>query len=93
MADLHGILVRPMITEKSSQAWQDRQEYVFEVHPEATKDQIKTAVQRIYKVRVTGVNTQVRKHKDKKTRFGVIADPSTKKATVTLHADDVIELF
>ena len=44
MADLHGILVRPMITEKSSQAWQDRQEYVFEVHPEATKDQIKAAI-------------------------------------------------
>ncbi len=34
MADLHGIVVRPLITEKSSAAWQERKEYVFEVHPD-----------------------------------------------------------
>ncbi len=92
MHDIH-VIKQPLLTEKTTFAMNEQKKYSFLVAREATKDQIKTAVQRIYKVRVTGVNTQVRKHKDKKTRFGVIADPSTKKATVTLHADDVIELF
>ncbi len=92
MHDIH-VIKQPLLTEKTTFAMNEQKKYSFLVAREATKDQIKTAVQRIYKVRVTGVNTQVRKHKDKKTRFGVIADPSTKKATVTLHAEDVIELF
>ena len=63
MADLHGILVRPMITEKSSAAWQDRGEYVFEVHPEATKDQIKAALKQFFGVNATKVRTmQMRRH-------------------------------
>jgi large subunit ribosomal protein L23 len=92
MHDIH-VIKQPLLTEKTTFAMNEQKKYSFLVSREATKDQIKTAVQRIYKVRVTGVNTQVRKNKDKRTRFGVIADPETKKATVTLHADDVIELF
>lgn len=92
MHDIH-VIKAPLLTEKTTFAMNEQKKYSFLVAREATKDQIKTAVQRIYKVRVTGVNTQVRKHKDKRTRFGVMEDPSTKKATVTLHADDVIELF
>ena len=92
MHDIH-VIKAPLLTEKTTFAMNEQKKYSFLVAREATKDQIKTAVQRIYKVRVTGVNTQVRKHKDKKTRFGVMAEPSTMKATVTLHTDDVIELF
>ena len=92
MHDIH-VIKQPLLTEKTTFAMNEQKKYSFLVAREASKDQIKTAVERLYKVRVTGVNTQVRKHKDKKTRFGVIADPSTKKATVTLHAEDVIELF
>lgn len=92
MHDIH-VIKQPLLTEKTTFAMNEQKKYSFLVAREATKDQIKTAVQRIYKVRVSSVNTQVRKHKDKKTRFGVIADPATKKATVTLHGDDVIELF
>ena len=44
MADLHDVLVRPLITEKSSAAWQERKEYVFHVHPDATKQQIREAL-------------------------------------------------
>ena len=92
MHDIH-VIKRPILTEKSTFAMNEQRKYSFLVAREATKDQIKTAIQRIYKVRVTGVNTQVRKNKDRRTRFGVIADPETKKATVTLHTEDVIELF
>jgi large subunit ribosomal protein L23 len=92
MHDIH-VIKRPILTEKSTFAMNEQRKYSFLVAREATKDQIKAAIQRLYRVRVTGVNTQVRKNKDKRTRFGVIADPETKKATVTLHAEDVIELF
>ena len=57
MADLHHVLVRPLITEKSSAAWQDRKEYVFEVHPEATKGQIREALKQLFGVTVTSVRT------------------------------------
>jgi large subunit ribosomal protein L23 len=92
MHDIH-VIKRPILTEKSTFAMNEQRKYSFLVAREASKDQIKTAIQRLYRVHVTGVNTQVRKNKDRRTRFGVIADPETKKATVTLREGDVIELF
>ena len=63
MPSLHQTLVRPLITEKSSAAWQDRKEYVFEVHPDATKYQIRDALQALFGVTVTDVRTmQVRRN-------------------------------
>lgn len=92
MHDIH-IIKRPLLTEKSTFEMNESKKYSFLVAREASKDQIKEAVQRIYKVRVTGVNTQNRKGKNRRTRFGAVTEPTTKKATVTLHPEDVIELF
>lgn len=92
MHDIH-IIKQPVLTEKSTFAMNEQKKYSFLVAREASKDQIKTAVERLYKVRVTGVNTQNRKGKAKRMRYGVTQEATTKKATVTLHADDVIELF
>ncbi|MBX3375448.1 MAG: 50S ribosomal protein L23 [Phycisphaeraceae bacterium] len=92
MHDIH-IIKQPILTEKSTFAMNEQKKYSFLVAREASKDQIKQAVERLYKVRVTGVNTQNRKGKAKRMRYGVVQEPTTKKATVTLHADDVIELF
>jgi len=92
MHDIH-IIKQPILTEKSTFAMNEQKKYAFLVAREASKDQIKTAVERLYKVRVTGVNTQNRKGKIRRLKFGAVQETTTKKATVTLHAEDVIELF
>jgi large subunit ribosomal protein L23 len=58
-----------------------------------TKTEIKSAVEKMYKVRVEGVNTIREKHKSKRLKFGVVIPAETKKAIVKLHKDDTIELF
>jgi len=93
MANLHGIVVRPLITEKSSAAWQDRQEYVFEVLPEASKGQIREALKQMFGVTVTSVRTmQMRRNAMArgKTR-GVSA--RWKKAIVTLKDGETLAVF
>ena len=63
MPALHQIVVRPVVTEKSSAAYQTRKEYAFEVHPEANKYQIRDALQKLFGVTVTDVRTmQMRRH-------------------------------
>ena len=63
MPALHQIIVRPVVTEKSSAAYQTRKEYTFEVHPEANKHQIRDALQKLFDVTVTDVRTmQMRRH-------------------------------
>ncbi|MBK6494122.1 MAG: 50S ribosomal protein L23 [Gemmatimonadetes bacterium] len=93
MADLHGILVRPMITEKSSAAWQDRGEYVFEVHPEATKDQIKAALKQFFGVNATKVRTmQMRRNAIARGKTRGVT-PRWKKAIVTLKDGESLAVF
>lgn len=93
MANLHGIVVRPMITEKSSAAWQDRQEYVFEVRPDATKGQIRAALEQLFGVTVVRVRTmQMRRDAISRSRTrGVTA--RWKKAIVTLKDGDTLAVF
>ena len=63
MPALHEVVVRPVVTEKSSAAYQTRKEYTFEVHPEANKYQIRAALQELFAVTVTDVRTmQMRRH-------------------------------
>ena len=87
------VIKRPIVTEKSTFGMNELKQYAFLVDPRATKPQIKKAVQDAYKVRVKGVNTQVRKGKWRRTKYGLIREADTKKAIVCLHADDTIELF
>ena len=57
MPTLYQTIVRPIVTEQSSMAYQERGEYTFEVHPEATKPAIRQAVEQLWGVKVTGVWT------------------------------------
>jgi large subunit ribosomal protein L23 len=88
----HDIIIRPLITEKNTNLMQYNQ-YSFEVDRNANKTQIKQAVQSIFNVRVTAVNTiNVRgKFKRRGRTGGYTAD--WKKAVVTLEIGDRIELF
>lgn len=93
MADLHGIVIRPLVTEKSSAAWQERQEYVFEVHPDATKGQIRAALKALFGVTATGVRTmQMRRNAVARGRTRGVT-PRWKKAIVTLKDGESLAVF
>jgi large subunit ribosomal protein L23 len=94
MSDKRNVLQRPVISEKSY-ALMDEGTYVFIVDPRASKIEIREAVETAFSVRVSSVNTLVRKGKRKRNRrsntFG--SRPDTKRAIVRLAGDDRIELF
>ena len=93
MPELHRTIVRPVVTEKSSAAYQTRREYTFEVHPGATKPQIREALQRLFGVTVTDVRTmQMRRHAVTRGRSRG-ATTRWKKAIVTLKEGDSIAVF
>src|SRR4029077_18889497 len=93
MPELHDAIVRPVVTEKSSAAYGARKEYAFRVHSDATKPQIKAAIETLFKVSVTGVRTMIMRAK--RRTYGRYAGrrPSWKKAIVTLKEGDAIEVF
>ena len=92
MPSSHQILVRPIITEKNT-LLNEKGKYTFEVLPDANKIEIKRAVEEIFNVRVTTVNTI--KVPGKMRRFGRSAGMTRvwKKAVVTLAPGERIELF
>ena len=93
MPEIHRLIVAPVITEKSSAAYGARKEYAFRVHSEATKPQIKVAIETLFKVSVTAVRTMIMRAK--RRTYGRYAGrrPSWKKAIVTLKEGDKINLF
>ncbi len=93
MPTIHRTIVRPLITEKSSAAYQDRGEYTFEVHPDATKPEIRSAIEQLFGVKVTGVWTSNQRGKFKRLGKTVGHRPNWKKAIVTLREGDTIEIF
>ena len=93
MTDLrhYDVIVSPAITEKSTMASEQNQ-VVFNVAKKATKPEIKAAVEALFSVKVTAVNTLVRKGKVKRFRGTVGRQGDVKKAVVTLadgHSIDV----
>ena len=86
------ILVRPVISEKSY-GLLDEGKYTFIVAPDANKTQIRQAVEQVFRVKVTGVNTINRPGKRRRTRYGWGKRPDTKRAIVTLAEGDRIDIF
>lgn len=92
----HDVIVRPIISEKSMDE-SGRGKYTFEVHGDASKVQVREAVEELFKVQVTKVNVLTTKAKEKRrgTKRGRISGWTTpwRKATVTLAAGQKIEFF
>ena len=88
-----GIVVRPLVTEKSTHQAEKRNAYAFEVSPDANKAQIKQAIEKIYKVKVHEVRTANRKGKPRRTRYRMGVTRHWKKAVVVLGENDRIDLF
>jgi large subunit ribosomal protein L23 len=94
MKSVHDVIVRPLImTEKGERLKEEQHKVLFEVALRANKAEIKTAVEKLFKVGVTEVNTVV--VRGKVTRMGrrMGKRPNWKKAVVTLREGDTIEFF
>lgn len=90
--DPRDILLAPVVSEKSY-GLLDANKYTFLVHPDANKTEIKIAVQKVFGVKVTSVNTLNRPGKTRRTRYGLGKRKSTKRAVVSLAEGDSIDIF
>lgn len=89
---LYNVLIRPLITEKNT-ILQALNKYAFEIAKEANKPQVKQAVEKTFKVKVTTVNVSTVPGKTKRVGRRMVQTRSWKKAIVTLKAGDKIEIF
>jgi large subunit ribosomal protein L23 len=94
MKDPRDVIIEPIVSEKSY-ALLEANVYTFRVHPNASKPEIAEAVERIFNVKVTRVNTLNRKGKRKRNRRSYTwgKRPDTKRAIVSLAEGNRIELF
>jgi large subunit ribosomal protein L23 len=92
--DPRAVIIEPVVSEKSYDLIESNV-YTFLVHPDANKTEIRQAIESIFSVRVLKVNTLNRKGKRMRNRRtgASSARPTTKRAIVTVHADDSIDLF
>ncbi len=87
----YDVILAPVITEKSSEA-SESNKVVFKVRLDATKPQIKNAVEKLFGVKVVAVNTLTRKGKTKFFRGIKGTQKDTKKAVVKLAEGDKIDV-
>ena len=92
--DARDVIIKPVVSEKSYNLLDDNA-YTFVVHPDANKIEIRHAVETIFNVRVSKVNTLNRNGKRKRNRrsFTVGKRPDTKRAVITLVEGDRIDRF
>ncbi|MDD0854506.1 50S ribosomal protein L23 [Halobacteriovorax sp. GB3] len=93
MMHLEEVLVKPLITEKSSIANENYNRYGFVVNVKANKYQIKNAVEKLYNVKVLNVKTNITPGKLKRIGKGVSKTPKLKKAYIQLSEGQKIEFF
>ena len=94
MKQASDLVKQVLLTEKGTRLSEEHNQYLFRVDMNANKIEIKRAVEALFNVRVMAVNTMRRKGKKKRERtanFGTTA--AWKRAVVTVHADDSINLI
>ena len=91
--DVQDVVVRPLVTEKAERGRETARQYAFEVHREATKIQVKGAVEKLFSVKVIAVRTAIARGKNKRVGRNLGRRPNWKKAIVTLKEGDTIALF
>ncbi|MGI9085134.1 MAG: 50S ribosomal protein L23 [Aeromicrobium sp.] len=90
--NFRDVLIAPVVSEKTYGLLDDNK-YTFVVHPDANKTEIKIAVEQIFGVKVTAVNTLNRKGKARRTRNGLGKRKDTKRAIVSVAAGQSIDIF
>ncbi|TWU45973.1 50S ribosomal protein L23 [Novipirellula aureliae] len=89
----HQIILRPLVTEKGVHRASRNNQYAFEIHREATKTDVKAAVEELFNVKVEKVRTQTRKGKIRRYRYRSGRTNDWKKAIVKLGEDHRIDFF
>ena len=91
--DIHSILRRPLITEKTTAQKEDANQVVFMVRRDANKFEIRAAVEKLLGAEVKTVNTLVYRGKSKRVGRSLGQRPNWKKAIVTLAQGHDVEFF
>jgi large subunit ribosomal protein L23 len=91
--DLYSVVIRPLVTEKTTHQSETRNAYAFAVNPDANKTQIKQAIEKLYEVKVHSVRTS--NYRGKPRRYGRTMSHTKhwKKAVVVLDEEYRIDLF
>jgi large subunit ribosomal protein L23 len=87
------VILKPLVTEKSTHQQNAHNTYAFAVASEASKVQIRQAVESLYGVHVEDVRTLIRKGKPRRTRTGITHGSHWKRAIVKLAENSKIDLF
>lgn len=96
MNTIYDILRRPLVTEKSNYQMNKLHQYVFEVARDATRTQVKDAVEKLFNVSVLQVNilrVPAKRKRQARNRQETVRNPAYKKAVVTLSPADRIPFF
>jgi large subunit ribosomal protein L23 len=88
-----NVIIRPLVTEKSTHQQTTRNAYTFEVNRDANKVQIAQAVRSLYNVKVQEVRTMNRKGKPRRAKYRMTKTSDWKRAVVVLAEDSRIEIF
>lgn len=89
----HQVLLRPLVTEKGVHRAARNNAYAFEIHKQATKQDVKRAVEELFEVDVEKVRTQNRRGKSRRFRFRAGRTGDWKRAIVTLKPEHQIDFF
>jgi len=96
MTTIYDILRRPLVTEKSNYQVNDLHQYVFEVATEATRTQVRDAIESLFDVkvlRVNIINVPAKRTRRARSRRLAVRSSGFKKAVVTLAPEDRIPFF
>jgi large subunit ribosomal protein L23 len=91
--DNTNVIIKPLVTEKSTHLQNTQNAYAFQVHHKANKQQIRQAVEKLYSVKVVEVRTMTRKGKPRRARYKMTTTSSWKRAIVVLDENSRIDLF
>ncbi len=91
--DHANVIIKPLITEKTTHQQATRNSYTFQVNRDANKHQIAKAVEKLYSVKVQDVRTLNRKGKPRRAKYRMTHTSDWKRAIVVLAEDSRIELF
>ena len=92
MNSVYNVIIRPIVSERTFDQMGDNK-YTFEEAGDAAKQEIASAVEQIFNVKVVKVNTMWVKPKNKRVRYAQGKTRRWKKAIVTLAEGDTIEIF
>jgi large subunit ribosomal protein L23 len=91
--ETYQVILRPLVTEKGMHRSTRNNQYAFEVHLQASKDDVRRAVEDLFNVKVDKVRTQNRRGKPRKHKFRQGHTKAWKKAIVTLDTEHRIDFF